>query len=118
MVNRSISSKSFLGVLCLSPSPSSLMSLFRILSSSSSSGVVRNVSESLFGMAEEVPSGFSVGGETPGVSDTPALSDVGSADEKVFKSLAAEKCSQREIPLVAVGYQISQCRQRRVKKKP
>lgn len=49
MVKRSISSKSFLGALSLSPSPSSPVSALMILSSSSSSGVVRNVSESLLG---------------------------------------------------------------------
>lgn len=49
MVKRSISSKSFLGVLFLRPSPSSPVSALIILSSSSSSGVVRNVSESLLG---------------------------------------------------------------------
>lgn len=49
MVKRSISNKSFLGRRCSSPSPSSPVSVLIILSSSSS-GVVRNVSDSLLGM--------------------------------------------------------------------
>lgn len=51
MVKRSISSKSFLGLLGSSPSPSSPV-LIMISFSSSSSGVVRNASESLLGRAE------------------------------------------------------------------
>lgn len=49
MVKRSISNKSFLGCLCSSASPSSPVLVLMILSSSSS-GVVRNVSDSLLGM--------------------------------------------------------------------
>lgn len=49
MVKRSISNKSFLGRLCSSPSPSSPV-LVLIILSSSSSGVVRKVSDSLLGM--------------------------------------------------------------------
>lgn len=97
MVKRSISSKSFLGVLCLSPSPSSPVSVFRILSWSSSSGVVRNVSESLFGIVEAAPSGLSVGRDMPCATDIPALSDVGSGDE-------TDKRGEKnyEVPLVTV----------------
>lgn len=49
MVKRSISNKSFLGRLCSSPSPSRPV-LALIILSSSSSGVVRKVSDSLLGM--------------------------------------------------------------------
>lgn len=51
IVKRSISSKSFLGLLGSRPSPSCPV-LTMIIFSSSSSGVVRNVSESLLGRAE------------------------------------------------------------------
>lgn len=51
IVKRSISSKSFLGLLGACPSPSCPV-LIMIIFSSSSSGVVRNVSESLLGAAE------------------------------------------------------------------
>lgn len=61
MVNRSISSKSFLGVLCISASPSNPVSVFMILSSSSSSGVVKNVSESLLGIEAAVVSAMLAG---------------------------------------------------------
>lgn len=82
MVNRSISNKSFLGVLCLSASPSNPVSAFRILSSSSSSGVVRNVSESLLGIVGAVASAVSVGWATSDASDNPAFSAVGSVWKK------------------------------------
>lgn len=85
MVNRSISNKSFLGVLSLSPSSSSPVSVLMTLSSSSSSGVVRNVSESLFRIVEEALSGLSVSREMPDAGDTPALSDVISVEENTLR---------------------------------
>lgn len=78
MVKRSISSKSFLGVLGSSLSPSSPVSALMILSSSSSSGVVRNVSESLLGSVGAELSGMVGGTEMSAASDIPPLSIVGS----------------------------------------
>lgn len=65
MVKRSISNKSFLGRLCSSASPSSPVLVLMILSSSSS-GVVRNVSDSLLGM---------VGAKLSAILAASALSD-------------------------------------------
>lgn len=65
MVKRSISNKSFLGCLCSSPSPSRPV-LVLIILSSSSSGVVRKVSDSLLGM---------VGGKLSGKLAASTLSD-------------------------------------------
>jgi len=81
MVNRSISNKSFLGGLCLSPSPSNPVSVFMILLSSSSSGVVRNVSESLLGSTGAALSAVTVGWEMSDARDIPTPSAVGSAGE-------------------------------------
>lgn len=78
MVKRSISSKSFLGVLCSSPSPSSPVLALMILSSSSSSGVVRNVSESLLGSVGAELSAVLGGLGLSDTSDIPPLSVVGS----------------------------------------
>lgn len=80
MVKRSISSKSFFGVLCLSPSPSSPVSALMILSSSSSSsGVVRKVSESLLGSVGVELSAMFAGWGLTDARDIPPLSAVGSA---------------------------------------
>lgn len=87
MVNRSISSKSFFGALCLSPSPSSPVSVLMILSSSSSSGVVRNVSESLWGSDGAELSAMLAGWEMSDASNGPPLSDVGSVCKRRWETL-------------------------------
>lgn len=85
MVNRSISSKSFFGVLGLM-SPSSPVSVLMILLSSSS-GVVRNVSESLLGMVGvELLAMLERGGLTED-SEIPPLSAAASCWGKVWMCL-------------------------------
>lgn len=76
MVKRSISSKSFLGVR--GSRPSSPVLALMIFSSSSPSGVVRKVSESLLGSVGAELSATLGGGETSAATDAPPLSIVGS----------------------------------------
>lgn len=86
MVKRSISSKSFLGVLGRSSSPSSPVSVLIILFSSSSSGVVRNVSESLLGtVGVELLTTSDRGGMTE-ANDIPPLSAAASVRRQRHRS--------------------------------
>ena len=78
IVKRSISSKSFLGLLGSCPSPSCPV-LIMITLSSSSSGVVRNASESLLGRAETELSAMVAAGV---LSEKPLPSVVGSAERE------------------------------------
>lgn len=84
MVKRSISNKSFLGLLCSSPSPSSPV-LTLIIFSSSSSGVVRNVSESFLESVGAELSAMPVSWGLSDASDIPPLSVAGSVWKRVVQ---------------------------------